>query len=129
MLVECDDEHDLLETLDLLEGQLTATIIAEAGDYEVAKKLLNALQHKAGRVCFNNVPTGVEVCHSIVHGGPFPSTTDARFTSVGHGAILRWVRPVAYQNFPQELLPARLKNENTSNAFRIVNDQLSQESI
>lgn len=129
MMVVCEDEHDLLETIDLLEGQLTATIIAEVGDYEASKKLLNVLQHKAGRVCFNNVPTGVEVCHSIVHGGPFPSTTDARFTSVGHGAILRWVRPVAYQNFPQELLPNRLKNENISNAYRIVNDQLSQESI
>lgn len=129
MLIECKDEHQLYAVCNAFKGQLTSTIIAEQPDYAVAQKLIVELQHKAGRLVFNNVPTGVEVCNSIVHGGPFPSTTDARFTSVGNSAILRWVRPIAYQNFPQELLPNNLKDANLNNAFRIINNKLSQESL
>ena len=82
-----------------------------------------------GRIIFNSVPTGVEVCHAMVHGGPFPASTDSRFTSVGTSAIQRWVRPVCYQNWPDRLLPDELKNENPLGIFRIINSKLTTDKI
>lgn len=89
--------------------------------------VIDLMKEKAGRILFGGFPTGVEVCDAMVHGGPFPSTTDARSTSVGTAAILRFVRPVAYQNFPQHLLPDALKNDNPLNILRIVNGVFSRE--
>ena len=88
-----------------------------------------ALQERVGRIIFNGVPTGVEVCHSMLHGGPYPASTDSRFTSVGVDSIKRWVRPFSYQNWPNELLPDELKNENPLDLFRVVNGSLTKESI
>jgi NADP-dependent aldehyde dehydrogenase len=87
------------------------------------------LEQKAGRVIINGFPTGVEVCSSMVHGGPFPSTTDSKSTSVGTAAIYRFTRPVCYQNMPQELLPAELKNKNILNISRLINGQKSDKDI
>lgn len=96
-----------------LEGQLTATIHARSPqDNALAKTLLIELERKAGRILFNGFPTGVEVCHAMVHGGPFPATTDSRTTSVGSAAIQRFLRPVCYQDVPPALLPDALLDSN-----------------
>jgi NADP-dependent aldehyde dehydrogenase len=83
-----------------MPGQLTATIHAVEADYPQVENLLDLLTQKAGRILMNGFPTGVEVCHAMVHGGPFPATTDSRSTSVGTTSIYRFSRPVCYQNFP-----------------------------
>ncbi len=95
-----------------LEGQLTATLQMDDADINVAKNLLPTLKEKAGRVMVNGWPAGVEVCHTMVHGGPFPATSDSRSTSVGSSAIHRFLRPVCYQNLPQALLPEALRDHN-----------------
>jgi NADP-dependent aldehyde dehydrogenase len=115
--------------LSSLEGQLTATIHASAEDDESVTSVLQIITQKAGRVIYGGYPTGVEVCHSMQHGGPFPSTTDARSTSVGTAAIYRFLRPVTYQDFPDELLPDVLKNANPLNALRLVDGTWTQEKI
>ena len=112
LLVRCDDEAQLRAVLSSLEGQLSATLHAEAEDHALARSLLPLLQRKAGRVLFNGFPTGVEVSDAMVHGGPFPATSDGRSTSVGTAAIERFLRPVSYQNLPDELLPPALRAGN-----------------
>lgn len=112
LVVECDDIAQMLQVAKQLEGQLTATLQMDDGDVEIAKYLLPTLEEKAGRVMANGWPTGVEVCHAMVHGGPFPATSDSRSTSVGSSAIHRFLRPVCYQNLPQALLPENLHNNN-----------------
>jgi NADP-dependent aldehyde dehydrogenase len=92
-------------------------------DFAGHKALLQLLPSIAGRVLFNGVPTGVEVCHSMVHGGPFPATTDSRFTAVGTNAVKRWVRPVCYQNCPDGLLPLALQNANPLGIWRLVDNE------
>lgn len=109
LLVRCKDEEELLQIIEGLEGQLTGTILAEPSDYPHIGDLIDILQQRVGRLIFNGVPTGVEVCPSMQHGGPYPASTDVRFTAVGVHAILRWIRPIAYQNFPPELLPKELQ--------------------
>ena len=109
VLVRCADEGELLRVLDKLEGQLTATLHLEAQDEALAARLVPALERKAGRLIANGWPTGVEVSHAMVHGGPFPATSDGRSTSVGTLAIERFLRPVCYQDFPDELLPKELR--------------------
>jgi NADP-dependent aldehyde dehydrogenase len=109
-----------------LEGQLTMTLWSIPEEFESANHLLEILREKAGRLVFNGVPTGVEVCHAMVHGGPYPATTDSRFTAVGSNAIRRWVRPVAYQNWPQELLPDALKDENVLGIWRMVDGEIGK---
>lgn len=110
MMVQCINEAQLLEVISNLEGQLTGTILAEKEEYPKLGKLVQTLQNRVGRIIFNGVPTGVEVCDAMTHGGPYPASTDSRFTAVGQGSILRWVRPFSYQDFPEELLPEILKN-------------------
>ncbi|MFY7834988.1 MAG: aldehyde dehydrogenase (NADP(+)) [Novosphingobium sp.] len=105
LVVACADADELAAVLRSLEGQLTATLQMADEDLPAAKTLLPILEHKVGRILVNGWPTGVEVCDAMVHGGPFPATTDARTTSVGSLAIDRFLRPVCYQNFPQGLLP------------------------
>jgi NADP-dependent aldehyde dehydrogenase len=113
LLVRCRDEAELVRVLRAAEGQLTATIQMDGGDTDMAGRLLPVLELKAGRVLVNGWPTGVEVAHAMVHGGPFPSTSDGRTTSVGSLAIDRYLRPVSYQNLPAELLPAELRDGGT----------------
>ena len=105
MLVNCKDVEELNSALEKLHGQLTASIVAEKDDFKELNKTVRLLQHKAGRIIYNAMPTGVEVSPAMTHGGPYPASTDSRFTSVGIPAIKRWLRPVSFQDFPQELLP------------------------
>jgi len=110
MVVRCKDEQELLAVIANLEGQLTGTIIAENSDIESLEPLVSVLQDRVGRIIFNGVPTGVEVCAAMTHGGPYPASTDSRFTAVGIQAIKRWVRPFSFQDFPKALLPDELRN-------------------
>jgi alpha-ketoglutaric semialdehyde dehydrogenase len=109
MVIRCADEAQLLQVIEHLDGQLTVTLQMTAQDEPLAARLLPALERKAGRLIVNGWPTGVEVSHAMVHGGPFPATSDGRSTSVGTLAIERFLRPVCYQNFPDALLPAPLR--------------------
>ena len=108
LIVKCRDFNEMLQLVALLKGNLTASIHADNDDLEQAKLLATPLAHKVGRLIYNQMPTGVEVCASMNHGGPFPASTDVRTTSVGSEAIKRFMRPICYQNMPSELLPALL---------------------
>ncbi|MEN9298772.1 MAG: hypothetical protein RLZZ429_1085 [Bacteroidota bacterium] len=129
LIVVCDDKTQLESALQTLHGQLTGSIFGTTDELKRYSSVVDILQQKTGRVIFNNVPTGVEVCHAMVHGGPFPATTDARTTSVGTEAIRRFVRPVCYQDCPQELLPLYLQNENTAGIMRKVNGVYTRDVI
>jgi len=107
-----------------LSGNLTASVHADE-DMELAAKLYSVLEQKAGRVIFNGYPTGVEVCPSQQHGGPYPASSVSTATSVGVGAIVRFARFVSYQDSPESLLPTALKNINPLNISRLVNGQLT----
>ncbi|MDW7747933.1 aldehyde dehydrogenase (NADP(+)) [Halomonas sp.] len=120
LVVECDDLDQVTAVAEHLEGQLTATLQMDDGDLDAARTLLPVLECKAGRVLANGWPTGVEVCHAMVHGGPFPATSDSRTTSVGSAAIHRFLRPVCYQNLPEGLLPKALKEDNPLGVTRLV---------
>lgn len=111
IIVRCQDEAELAQVISSLEGQLTATLHMDLGDEPIASRLLPLLERKVGRILANGWPTGVEVCHAMVHGGPFPATTDPRTTSVGSLAIDRFLRPVSYQNLAQGILPPELRDE------------------
>ncbi|WP_186067872.1 aldehyde dehydrogenase (NADP(+)) [Burkholderia gladioli] len=119
IVVSCRDEAELLRVLEGVEGQLTATLQLDAADYPAARRLLPVLERKVGRILANGYPTGVEVCHAMVHGGPFPATSDSRTTSVGTMAIDRFLRPVCYQDLPAELLPEALRDDNPLNLWRL----------
>ena len=110
LVVKCADDAELMQIIEGLEGQLTGTIIVEPEEIAAMAPVVEELQQRVGRIVFNSVPTGVEVCPAMQHGGPYPSSTDARFTAVGVHAVKRWIRPISYQDFPQELLPNELKN-------------------
>ena len=121
LLVECDDENQLAGIVNQLEGQLTGTIIGSENEVVKNSKIVAAMQNRVGRIIFNGVPTGVEVCPSMLHGGPYPASTDSRFTAVGVDSIKRWVRPFSFQSWPNQLLPDELKNENPLGILRNVN--------
>jgi NADP-dependent aldehyde dehydrogenase len=129
LLVEAVDSAELLALARGLEGQLTATIHAADSDLPLAEQLASILELKAGRVLLNGFPTGVEVCAAMQHGGPYPATSDSRFTSVGTAAIHRWLRPVCYQNFPQKALPPELQNDNPLKLMRLVNGKPTREPL
>jgi NADP-dependent aldehyde dehydrogenase len=129
LLVEVADEAELQQALNSLHGQLTATLIGEAQDLQAHGQLLGLLEQKVGRVLFNGYPTGVEVCDAMVHGGPYPATSDARGTSVGSLAIERFLRPVCYQNCPDALLPDALKNANPLGIARLVDGNSHRDPI
>jgi 2,5-dioxopentanoate dehydrogenase len=112
LLVRCDSTADYLRAARALDGHLTATIFGDEADLAANHELIRVLEQKAGRLIFNGFPTGVEVGHAMVHGGPYPSTSDPRFTSVGSLAIYRFVRPVCFQGFPQPSLPPELQDGN-----------------
>ena len=126
IIVHADSKEALLASAKKMKGHLTATLFASESDLEDYADLITVLEQKVGRLIINNFPTGVEVCHSMVHGGPFPATTNSRSTSVGTGAISRFTRPFCYQNFPHHLLPDELKNENPLNIYRIVDGNISK---
>ncbi|GGY00791.1 2,5-dioxovalerate dehydrogenase [Litchfieldella qijiaojingensis] len=120
LVVECADLAEVQRVAAHLEGQLTATLQLDDGDRDLARQLLPILERKAGRILANGWPTGVEVCHAMVHGGPYPATSDARTTSVGSAAIQRFLRPVCYQNLPAGLLPEALQDGNPLGVSRLV---------
>jgi len=120
VLISAQTFSELEEIASGLEGQLTATVHGTPQDLEEARGLLRILERKAGRLIINGFPTGVEVCPSMNHGGPYPATTDVRFTSVGTAALYRFVRPVCYQDFPDSLLPEELREDNPLRVRRIV---------
>lgn len=129
LIVRCKNVSELEEAIASMHGQLTGTIMATEKDLEDFSDLIPVLTERVGRIIYNGVPTGVEVCHAMVHGGPFPATTDLRSTSVGADAIKRFVRPVCYQDCPQELLPHALKDANPFNLMRKVNGELTREPV
>lgn len=120
VLLEVADQAEMRRALQALHGQLSASLIAEPLDLQQAAPLVTLLEHKAGRLLLNGYPTGVEVCDAMVHGGPYPATSDARGSSVGSLAIARFLRPVCYQNYADELLPKALQNANPLGIERLV---------
>ncbi|WP_062260460.1 aldehyde dehydrogenase (NADP(+)) [Endozoicomonas arenosclerae] len=119
MVVRCKNLDEMLNLTRNLEGQLTATIHCQPKDHDSAEALLHELELKAGRILFNGFPTGVEVSHAMVHGGPYPAASDSRGTSVGSSAIQRFLRPVCYQNTPETLLPQTIDSKNSLNLRRL----------
>jgi NADP-dependent aldehyde dehydrogenase len=129
IVVEVDDAEQLSRFASAMRGQLTATLIASPDDLRAHSTLIERLEEKAGRLLVNGYPTGVEVSDAIVHGGPWPATSDARGTSVGTLAIDRFLRPVCYQNYPDELLPQALKNSNPLRLTRLVDGEMTQRPL
>ncbi|BEP38636.1 aldehyde dehydrogenase (NADP(+)) (plasmid) [Variovorax sp. V59] len=126
IVVRTRDMQEMLQVAEQLEGQLTATLQLDTADHADARRLLPVLERKAGRILVNGFPTGVEVCHAMVHGGPFPSTSNAMFTSVGAESIERFLRPVCYQDLPDALLPAALQQANPLGLWRMVDGAVRQ---
>jgi NADP-dependent aldehyde dehydrogenase len=129
VVVEVDDADQLSRFASAMRGQLTATLIASPDDLRAHRTLIERLEEKAGRLLVNGYPTGVEVSDAIVHGGPWPATSDARGTSVGTLAIDRFLRPVCYQNYPDELLPQALQNGNPLGLMRLVDGEKTQRPL
>lgn len=129
LLVSCSDMAELVKVIKRLEGQLTGTLLADKEELNEHPKLADALQNRVGRIIFNGVPTGVEVCPSMLHGGPYPASTDSRFSAVGIHSIKRWVRPFSFQNWPDKLLPASLQNANPLAIRRLVNNKWTRDAI
>jgi NADP-dependent aldehyde dehydrogenase len=129
LVVQCENASQLETIISKLEGQLTGTLIADGEEVSQYPEIVSAMQNRVGRLIFNGVPTGVEVCPSMVHGGPYPASTDSRFTAVGIHSIKRWVRPFSYQDWPNDLLPNELKNENPLEIIRLVNNKLTNDKI
>ena len=126
LVIRCPDVETMLRLAEGLEGQLTATIQMEEGDVEMARALLPVLERRVGRILVNGYPTGVEVSHAMVHGGPYPSTSDGRSTSVGTLAVTRFLRPVCYQDMPEALLPPALRDGNPMGLWRRIDGKLAQ---
>ncbi|MEB3097730.1 aldehyde dehydrogenase (NADP(+)) [Achromobacter sp. D10] len=126
VVVKARSLDELLQVADLLEGQLTATLHLDEADHSAARRLLPVLERKCGRILANGFPTGVEVCHAMVHGGPFPATSNAMYSSVGSSAIDRFLRPVCYQDIADELLPAALQQANPQGVWRLVDGAMEQ---
>jgi len=129
MVVKCSNEKELEAVISALDGQLTGTVIAQDKELNKYSGIVEALKNRVGRLIFNGVPTGVEVCPSMQHGGPYPASTDSRFGAVGIHAIERWVRPMSYQDWPNSALPNALKNENPLGIDRLVNGKKSNDAI
>ncbi len=113
--------------MNCLDGQLTGSIIGDNSELSSYDSAVKIIEKKVGRLIFNNVPTGVEVCPSMQHGGPYPASSDSRFSSVGTAAIKRFVRPITYQSWPNDKLPDELKDDNPLNIWRIVDGQLTKD--
>jgi 2,5-dioxopentanoate dehydrogenase len=129
LVVKCRNMSELIQVADAMEGQLTCSLMTTENEMKNNTDLLEILKDKCGRFVVNGVPTGVEVALSMHHGGPYPATTDGRYTSVGADGIKRFARPVCFQNWSNELLPSELKNENPLALWRTVNNELTKEAI
>ncbi|MGO9165810.1 MAG: aldehyde dehydrogenase (NADP(+)) [Candidatus Sulfotelmatobacter sp.] len=129
LLVNHSNRDEVLQIARNLRGHLTATIHGTDQDLREFADLMAILEHKVGRLIFNGFPTGVEVCHAMVHGGPYPATSDSHFTSVGSQAIFRFSRPVCYQGFPDNTLPEELKDANPLGIWRMVDGQMTRDAI
>ena len=129
IVVRCKDASEMMSIIQHLEGQLTASVMATKSDISAYPDLMEEIKSICGRFILNGVPTGVEVCLAMQHGGPYPSTTDSRFTSVGADGIKRFARPLAWQSWNTEFLPDELRNENPLGIWRTVNNELTKEKI
>ena len=129
VIVHCANSVEMERVAGHLEGSLTASLHGLPDEIAACATLVTTLQRKAGRLIFNGYPTGVEVCHAMHHGGPYPSTSDAKFTSVGTAAIYRWVRPVCFQDAPESILPEELKDANPPGILRLVNGTESRGAL
>jgi len=129
IMIKCKDIDELKRVWLSVSGQLTTSLMGTDKDFNENKDVIEEASNIAGRINFNNPPTGVEVCASMVHGGPYPATTDSRFTAVGINSVKRWVRPVCFQNCPEYLLPEELKNSNPKKIWRLINNQYSNEDV
>jgi NADP-dependent aldehyde dehydrogenase len=129
LVIRYDSREQLIELAGSIEGQLTATLHGTDADLAAFADLVAILERKAGRLIVNGFPTGVEVCHAMVHGGPYPATSDSRATSVGTYSIYRFVRPVCYQDFPQASLPEELKDANPLGIMRLIDGQLTRDAV
>ena len=129
LIVKCKDANEVLAVTEKLHGQLTATLLATGDDLAANPELVALIQSKCGRIIFNNFPTGVEVCKSMHHGGPFPSSSNAQYTSVGPDAIKRFTRPLSFQNWPDEFLPEELQNANPLGIWRTVDNEVVRGGI
>lgn len=129
IVIRCKSIADMIDVAKHTAGQLTCTIMGTENDIRAHEELVEAVKNICGRFIINGVPTGVEVSLSMHHGGPFPATTDPRFTSVGADGIKRFARPICFQNWPQTLLPGELKNENPLRLWRTVNNELTNGGI
>jgi NADP-dependent aldehyde dehydrogenase len=125
LVVRCRDLQSMLELVESLEGQLTSALHIDEEDHEAVRRFLPVLERRTGRILVNGFGTGVEVGHAMIHGGPYPATADGRSTSVGSLAILRFLRPVSYQDFPESLLPAALKTSNPLAIHRRIDGKIS----
>jgi alpha-ketoglutaric semialdehyde dehydrogenase len=129
LAIGCDSRAKMLAVANALEGNLTATVHGTPEELSEFPELIEVLRSKVGRIIFNGYPTGVEVSYAMHHGGPYPATTDAKFTSVGATAIYRFVRPICYQDFPDSVLPVELQNANPRGLWRVVDGQLTQDAL
>jgi acyl-CoA reductase-like NAD-dependent aldehyde dehydrogenase len=126
LMVVYENTAELMAVAEKLHGQLTISLWGDNDEFNANKELINLLEEKCGRLLFGGVPTGVEVGYAMQHGGPFPATTDSRSTSVGAHAIKRFVRPIAFQDMPQDLLPDALKDGNPLGIMRQVNGEFKK---
>jgi NADP-dependent aldehyde dehydrogenase len=130
LVIWCNDAAEMLKIAAHVEGSLTATLHVDAAEAKDQRELIDVLTTKAGRLVLNGYPTGVEVSPAMVHGGPYPATSDGgRTTSVGTRALGRWARPICYQGFPDDLLPAELQNANPLAIWRLVNGELTKAPV
>ena len=127
LIVRCDNQKEVDEVLNTLAGQLTGSVIGNDSELSLYESSIKIMKKKVGRIIFNGVPTGVEVCPSMQHGGPYPASSDSRFTSVGTAAIKRFVRPISYQSWPNDKLPYELQDGNPLNIWRLVDGKLTQD--
>lgn len=129
LVIRYEQRDAMLRAAEALQGHLTATLLGTEEDLNEYRDLIHILEQKAGRLIINGLPTGVEVSYAMMHGGPYPSTSDSRYTSVGGQAILRFARPVCYQNFPHTMLPEELQDENSMGIFRMINGTLTRDPL
>jgi NADP-dependent aldehyde dehydrogenase len=129
IVIRCRDLQEMIDVAKHTEGQLTCTVMATENDMAGNEELIESLKNICGRFIVNGVPTGVEVCLSMHHGGPYPATTDSRYTSVGADGIKRFARPICFQNWPGNLLPDPLKNDNPLGVWRTVNNELTKDTV
>jgi alpha-ketoglutaric semialdehyde dehydrogenase len=127
LLVICKDTREMELVVEALQGQLTGSLLATKDDLKEHESIVSALKQKVGRIIFNAMPTGVEVCNAMHHGGPYPSSSDSKFTSVGKDAIYRFTRPMSFQGWPDELLPQALQESNPLGIWRLVDNSITKD--